>query len=52
MLANPEDYTTLRKMSPPDATRRSNAIDKYRAGETTGTAVDQQQEVSISSVAK
>ncbi|CAN5345563.1 CpaD family pilus assembly protein [soil metagenome] len=52
MLANPEDYDTPRNMTPPDQMRRTVAIDKYRKGETTGAAADQQQQIAISSVAQ
>ena len=39
-------------MTGPDAWRRNNVFDDYREGNTTSSALDQQQQVAISTVAK
>jgi pilus assembly protein CpaD len=52
MAANPLDLEGPRAMSAPDFARRDKVFDDYRKGNTTSSAVDQQQQVVISSVAK
>jgi pilus assembly protein CpaD len=49
-LANPGDLISPRAMSPADATRRANVIDKYRRGETTSGARDDQANGTLSTV--
>jgi hypothetical protein len=39
-------------MTAADAARRSKVFDKYRIGETTTSALEEQQQVAISTVAK
>lgn len=41
-IANPRDLMAPRDMTPADATRRSVVLEKYRKGEVTSTAQDQQ----------
>lgn len=42
MIANPHDLIAPQTMTPADATRRSVVLDKYRKGETSSTAKDDQ----------
>lgn len=42
MIANPRDLIAPRDMTPADASRRQVVLDKYRKGETTSTAKDEQ----------
>ena len=42
MIANPRDLIAPRDMTPADATRRSAILDKYRKGETSSSAKDEQ----------
>jgi pilus assembly protein CpaD len=51
MAANPLDLEGPRAMQPADAWRRRKVFDDYRKGETTSSAIDQQQQVAISTVA-
>jgi pilus assembly protein CpaD len=52
MAANPLDLEGPRAMAGPDFWRRNKVFDDYRKGETTSSAVDQQQQVAISTVAQ
>jgi pilus assembly protein CpaD len=50
-IANPRDLIAPRTMGPADATRRSVVLDKYRKGETTSTAKDEQATGTLSTAA-
>lgn len=50
MVANPADLVTSRAEAPIDAGRRQVVIDKYRAGEATASARDEQADGAISRV--
>lgn len=53
MVSDPQDLETPRAQTPSDPMRRSTVFDKYRAGESTVTTVDtQQQQIAISTVAQ
>jgi pilus assembly protein CpaD len=52
MVANPTDLASQRPMDPIDAGRRQVVLDKYRAGEATSSAKDDQADGTVSSVAK
>jgi pilus assembly protein CpaD len=52
MVANPLDLEGPRAMTPPDYWRRNKVFNDYREGNTTSSAVDEQQQVAISTVAK
>lgn len=47
-IANPRDLLAPRTMTPADATRRSVVLDKYRKGEITSTAKDEQASGTLS----
>jgi len=51
-IANPEDLVRPRDMTPIDAGRRSDVLGKYRKGEVTSSARDEQASGSISRVIK
>ena len=42
MIANPRDLLSPAPMDPSDATRRDNVLGKYRRGEVTSSAKDEQ----------
>jgi pilus assembly protein CpaD len=50
-IANPRDLIAPRTMGPADAARRSVVLDKYRKGETTSTAKDEQATGTLSTAA-
>ena len=52
MVANPADLATHRPIDPPDAGRRQVVLDKYRSGEKTSSAKDDQADGSASTVSK
>lgn len=52
MVANPSDLASHRPEDPIDAGRRQVVLDKYRAGEVTSSAKDEQATGAVSSVAK
>jgi pilus biogenesis lipoprotein CpaD len=51
MVSDPEDLAEPRDEDPSDPMRRTKMIDKYRLGDTTASAQEQQQQVQISTVA-
>jgi type IV pilus biogenesis protein CpaD/CtpE len=51
MVSDPEDFVDPRDEDPSDPMRRSKVIDKYRLGDTTSSAQEQQQQIQISTVA-
>lgn len=51
-VANPEDLVRPRDMTPADAGRRGQVFDKYRKGEVTSTARDEQASGSVSKAIK
>jgi len=48
MAADPRDLAGPRPMAPPDAARRQTVLDKYRAGDITSSAKDDQADGKIS----
>lgn len=51
VVSRPEDLERPRREGRSDPMRRSKMIDKYRLGDTTASAQEQQQQVQISTVA-
>ncbi|MGE3830482.1 MAG: CpaD family pilus assembly lipoprotein [Parvibaculaceae bacterium] len=51
LVSRPEDIERPRTERPSDPMRRSKVIDKYRLGDSTASAQEQQQQVQISTVA-
>ena len=51
-VANPADLVRPADLAPADAQRRVYALDKYRKGEVTSSAADDQAKGVVSSVAK
>jgi pilus biogenesis lipoprotein CpaD len=51
LVSRPEDLEKPRNERSSDPMRRSKMIDKYRLGDTTSSAQEQQQQVQISTVA-
>lgn len=49
-VANPEDLLHPRDMTPADAGRRATVLDKYRRGEVTSSAKDEQSNGAVSKV--
>ena len=47
-IANPGDLLSPRDLAPPDGDRRQQALDKYRKGETTSSAKDDQANGAVS----
>jgi pilus assembly protein CpaD len=52
MVADPRDLEGPRPQDGPDFWRRNKALNAYRQGEVTSSAVDEQQKIAISSVAQ